>query len=101
MKQSLLPKILLGVLALTAALSVFYSYSALRNGQELRQFQTKITLINQRLPFINALAVDLVEYSKKNPGLDPILESYGIKPGKTSAPTAAPSTVPALKPPTK
>jgi len=103
MKQSPLPKILLGVLAVIAVLSAFYSYTALRNGSELRQFQTKLTLINQRLPVINALAMDLIEYSKKNPGLDPLLETYGIKQGKTPVPGAAPAPtpVPAIKPPTK
>jgi hypothetical protein len=99
MKQSPLPKILLGVLAVIAAFTAYFTYLALRNGTELREFQTKLTLINQRLPVINALAMDLIEYSKKNPGLDPLLESYGFKPGKTSAP--APATLPAVKPPTK
>jgi hypothetical protein len=103
MKQSPLPKILLGVLALIAVLSAYYSYSALKNGSELREFQTKLTLINQRLPVINALAMDLIEYSKKNPGLDPLLEAYGIKQGKAPAPgmAPAPATVPAIKTPTK
>jgi len=103
MKQSPLPKILLGVLAVIAVLSAFYSYSALKNGSELRQFQTKLTLINQRLPVINALAMDLIEYSKKNPGLDPLLETYGIKQGKTPVPgvSPVPAPVPAIKPPTK
>jgi cytochrome c oxidase assembly factor CtaG len=97
MNQSPLPKILMGVLALVSALCVFYSIAALRNGRELRQFQTKLAVINQRMPVISALGADLLEYSKKNPALDPILETYGFKPGKGSAPAPAP----AIKPPTK
>jgi hypothetical protein len=98
MNQSPLPKILLGILAVLAVLAAYFSYSALKNGSELRDFQVKLTLINQRLPVINALALDLVEYSKKNPGLDPLLEAYGIKPGKTNP---SPIVAPSVKPPTK
>jgi hypothetical protein len=103
MNQSPLPKILLGVLALIAALTAFYSFHALNNGSELREFQTKLSLINQRLPIVNAVAVDLLEYSKKNPAIDPLLEAYGIKQGKGPIPGAAPAptTVPNIKPPTK
>jgi hypothetical protein len=97
MNQSPLPKILVGVLALVSAFCVFYSIAALRNGRELRQFQTKLAVINQRMPVISALGADLIEYSKKNPAIDPLLEFYGFKPGKGPAPAAAPS----LKPPTK
>ena len=43
---------------------------------------------------INALANDTLEYSKTHPAIDPILESVGLKPGK-SAPTA--TTKPATK----
>jgi hypothetical protein len=97
MNQSPLPKILMGMLAFVAALCVYYSIAALRNGRELRQFQTKLAVINQRMPVISALATDLLEYSKKNPAIDPLLESCGFKPGKGPAPAPAP----ALKPPTK
>jgi len=81
-----------------AVLAAYFSYSALKNGTELRDFQVKLTLINQRVPVINALAVDLIEYSKRKPGLDPLLEAYGIKPGKGGAvPTTAPTNKPATK----
>jgi hypothetical protein len=30
---------------------------------------------------INALATDVLEYSKHNPGIDPILQAVGVKPG--------------------
>jgi hypothetical protein len=42
---------------------------------------------------INALANDTVEYSKKNPDIDPILESVGLKPAKSApATTGKPAT---------
>ena len=42
---------------------------------------------------INALANDAVEYSKNHPAIDPILESVGLKPGKSApAATSKPAT---------
>jgi len=35
---------------------------------------------------VTALVSDALEYSKKNPGIDPILQSIGAKPGAAAAP---------------
>jgi hypothetical protein len=37
---------------------------------------------------MTALANDTLEYSKKNPAIDPILESVGLKPAKSNVPAA-------------
>ena len=34
---------------------------------------------------VNALAADVLEYSKRNPAVDPILQAVGIKPGPPPA----------------
>lgn len=103
MKPSPLPKILLAILAVLAVLSAFYCYSAIKNGRELRDLQTKVALINQRQGVLNALAMDLLEYSKKNAAINPLLESMGIIPGKTNpaAPATTGTVAPAVKPATK
>jgi hypothetical protein len=94
MKNNPLTTILLGVLTLSALASVVLCWLYISNTRELRTLQTQATLINNNRALINALAVDTVEYSKTHPAIDPILESAGLKPGK-SAPAA--TTKPATK----
>lgn len=87
MKNNPLTTVLLGVLTLSALLSVGLCWRYISNTRELHSLQTQATIINNNRAVINALANDTVEYSKKNPAIEPILESVGLKPGK-SAPTA-------------
>ena len=94
MKNNPLTTILLGVLTLSALASVVLCWLYISNTRELRTLQTQATLINNNRTLINALASDTVEYSKTHPTIDPILESAGLKPGK-SAPAA--TTKPATK----
>ena len=94
MKNSPLTTILLGVLTLSALASVVLCWLYISNTRELRTLQTNAAAINNKRAVINALANDTVEYSKTHPAIDPILESMGLKPGK-SAPTA--TTKPATK----
>jgi hypothetical protein len=88
MKNNPLTTALLGVLTLSALLSVGFCWRYVSSTRELRALQTQANMINNNRTMINALANDTVEYSKKspNPAIDQILESVGLKPGK-SAPT--------------
>ena len=87
MKNNPLTTVLLGVLTVSTLLSVGFCWRYISNTRELRSLQTQANLINNNRTMITALANDTVEYSKKNPAIDPILESVNLKPGK-SAPTA-------------
>ncbi len=80
MKNSPLTTILLVVAAIAAIASLGLSYLYIKNGRELREAQAKVAQINNSRMLINALVGETVEYSKKNPAIDPILESAGIKP---------------------
>ena len=60
--------------------------------RELRTLQAQTTFINNNRMQIQALANDTLEYSKKNPSIDPILESVGLKAAKSAAPTGAKPT---------
>ena len=96
MKNNPLTTVLLGVLTVSALLSVGFCWRYVSNTRELRTLQTQASLINNNRTMINSLANDAVEYSKKNPAIDPILESVGLKPSK-SAPAATTTTKPATK----
>ena len=88
MKNSPLTTILLGVLTLSALSSVVLCWLYISNTRELRMLQSHASQINNRRAIINALANDTVEYGKTHPAISPLLESMGLKPGK-SAPAGA------------
>ncbi len=102
MKNSPLTTVLLGLLGLSALASVVLCWFFISNARELRSLQGQVTIINNNRTIGNALATDALEYSKKNPALDPILEAVGLKPGKGApTPAPAPAPAPANKPATK
>jgi uncharacterized protein YcsI (UPF0317 family) len=85
--------VLIGVLTVSALLSVGFCWRYVATTRELRSLQTQANLINNNRTMINALANDAVEYSKKNPAIDPVLESVNLKPGKSApAATSRPAT---------
>jgi hypothetical protein len=93
MKNSPLIAILLGVLTVSALTSVVLCWLNISNTREMRSLQTQATLINNNKAFINSLVTDTMEYSKTHHEIDPILESVGLKPGKTTqTPTNKPAT---------
>jgi aromatic ring hydroxylase len=89
MKNNPLTTVLLGVLTVSAMLSALLCCLFITNTRQKNELQSKASEIIMRNNLINALANDTLEYSKKNPAIDPILESVGLKPGKSAQ--AAPS----------
>jgi hypothetical protein len=87
MKNSPLTTFLLAVLALSALLSVVFCSLYVSNTRQLRLLQGQMNIIKVRTEAITSLANETLEYSKRNPAIDPILESFNIKQSKT-APTA-------------
>ena len=61
--------------------------------RDLRNLQGTATFYQQRELVLKQLVAELLEYSKTNPAIDPLLVSIGAKQGKTPAPTtpAAPT----------
>ena len=91
MKNSPLVTFLLGVLAVSAVLSVVFCALYISNVREYRSLAGQVGAIELRQEALNYLAKDAIEYSKSNPAIDPILESYNLKPSKTaSVPTNKP-----------
>ena len=93
MKNNPLTTILLAALAISAIWSAILCVQLIRNSGEMRAMQGQLMFINNRQTADTAVLNEAVEYSKKNPAIDPILEALGIK---TSAAAATPG--PALKP---
>lgn len=92
MNKSSLPAILLAILGISAVVALVLAYMYARNVSELRLLNAQAAQINNNRAILNALAAESIEYSKKNPAIDPILVSIGAK-----QPTAAPAPKPAGK----
>ena len=77
--------ILVGAVAAVAAVDLFFTISY--NFTYLKLHRQQPTVMeasarrNQMGTLVQVLAADLVEYSKKNPAIDPLLQSFNIKAG--------------------
>jgi hypothetical protein len=86
--------ILLGALAIVAAVDLYFTASYNLTYLKLHRAQPTFQLANNMRGQMNALLQmlggDLLEYSKKNPSIDPLLLSYGFKQSGTNAPQPKP-----------
>jgi hypothetical protein len=93
MKNNPLTTVLLGVLTVSALASVVLCYLFVTNTRQKNSLQSQANFIVYNRNFVGALVNDTLEYSKKNPDIDPLLESLRLKPGKSaSAATNKPVT---------
>lgn len=98
MKSNLITTLLTWVLAAGLVLSVFFSVKFFFQTKESRLFQVETTRyqsIRSFLQTVQPLVGDMVEYSKKDHGVDAILDAAGIHP--TKATSAATTNKPAAK----
>ncbi|HWQ90071.1 MAG TPA: hypothetical protein VN673_00250 [Clostridia bacterium] len=97
MKKSPLTRILLGVLTLSTLASLAFCAWYIMGVRNLKTLQPQVVAVQNNRALINALVAETMEYSKRNPAIDPLLESAGLK-GKPGAPAQpAPSPRPATK----
>ena len=82
--------VLIGLLficgAVAAAFAVVYTISSC----DLRKIQPQVAEIQGRLNLAQALLNDTLEYSKRNPDIDPLLQSLNFKTNVSKAGTANP-----------
>lgn len=89
----LMTQALLGVLLFIALACVYFMISFNLLSAELRRDLTpRLMRVNQAQQtaqvMVNSLAAELVEYSKKDAGIDPLLIKLNFKPAPTNAPAA-------------
>lgn len=93
MKNSPLTTALLVVLTVSALLSLVFFWLFISKSRELRTLQVMVNSVNVSRAVAPALANDALEYSKKHPAVDSVLEATGVKPPKnSSAPTNKPAS---------
>jgi hypothetical protein len=98
MKNSPLLKVLLALSTVSVLLSVALCFFFISEARQLRYLQSQIAIANNTSARVNGLVGEALEYSKKNPAIDPVLEGIGAKAGKN---TPAPAVAPTVKPATK
>jgi hypothetical protein len=65
------------------------------DSRDLRQTQAMALVVNNRLNLAQALLNDTIEYSKRNPSVETLLLTLGLK---TNAPAATPAPAQATPP---
>jgi len=89
MRNSSATTVLLGLLVISALLSIGLFFGLISKERQLRELQMTAARINNNRALVGSLAGEALEYSKKNPAIDPILEAAGVKPAKTNTSAAA------------
>jgi hypothetical protein len=82
--------LLVGALCLSAILTLWYAWDHYSSVRELQQIYNRQVVINQARAAANSLASEAIEYSSKNPAIDPILFKFDLK-SKPGATTNQPS----------
>lgn len=90
MKNSPLTTILLGILLASALFSVGCCWLYIHRSRELRSLQSIVGGIQNNQRLVQMLAGEAVEYGKKNPSIEPLLEASGLKPKSASTNTNKP-----------
>ena len=97
MKNNQLIKVLLFLLVAISLWSVYLCWSYIAKSRDLRTLQGQVTYFTQRDQALQNLLGESVEYGKKNPDINKLLEAAGVRPTASNA--SAPAT--AQKPATK
>jgi len=91
MKSNQLIALLVGILCITTGVTAFlvFQYHSAHN-----KFQELQAGFNNTRAIVQAISADALEYSKKNPAIDPLLKSFNLMPGNPapSAPGGKPAT---------
>jgi hypothetical protein len=87
MKNDSLMKSLVGLLIIGAFVCALYVWRYAIAARDVRRLQARVVEMNNHLNFAQALLNDTLEYSKRNPAIDPLLQSMNLKPGSSLNPT--------------
>ena len=84
MKNSPLATALIVIVGFFTVMIVFLSVVFELHMKRFQKLQPQVVNVQNYQNIVNALANEALEYSKRNPAIDPILEPVGVKPGKTT-----------------
>lgn len=79
--KNLVPLTLVALIFCSALFSLLTAFLYMKGTGELRGLQAQAARIENSRNLLRAIAAESLEYSKRNPAIDPILQSVGLKPG--------------------
>jgi hypothetical protein len=93
MKSNPLLVALVAVLVVCAVMTAVLSATFTLKLRKLGSMQARLIQINNVNSFLRSLSADSVEYSKKNPAINPLLQTFGVispepKPAANPVPAA-------------
>ena len=71
---------LIGLLLVSALTAAVFTVVFIQSNRDLRSLQAQAATIQNNRLIAQSMANDCLEYSKRNPAIDPILQSIGLKP---------------------
>ena len=83
-EKNFLPLTLVGLLFICAIISAVCAILHMQSSDQLRGLQVQAAMMEQKRAVTRSLAQDAIEYSKRNPAIDPLLQSIGLKAAPTS-----------------
>lgn len=95
MKTNPVGPFLVGVFMACALVTLWLSVKYYFTVNELIRLQIKAVTMNNTRTIVQNLANEAIDYSRRNPSIDPILERFEIKPRAGAATTNAPASKPA------
>ncbi len=100
MKSNLLCTCTVGFFLVCALYTIWMAASYLSFNNDLQMIAREYAEVEQTRGALNSLAGEALEYSKKNPAIDPILQKFELKPkpGSTNAPVRPAATTPTKQP---
>ncbi len=96
MKKNPIAALLVTLLFISALMTAFLATRYFFTIRSLKKMQMQVTAVQQSRSVIQKLALEAVEYSKRDASIDPILIKFEIK-GKTESGRVLPPSKP-LKP---
>jgi hypothetical protein len=87
MKSNLANMVLTAFLAVSLLLSVVFCLQFMFRVREYRSISGQINIVNAERGRLQQLAAECLQYSEKNPAINPILETVGLKPKTAPAGT--------------
>lgn len=78
--KNLLPAVLISLLLVSAVTAAVFTVMFIQSNRDLRRLQAQAATIQNNRMVALAMANDCLEYSKRNPAIDPILQTIGLKP---------------------
>ncbi len=97
MKNSSIAAIFVAILLLSVSVTALLAYRYIHNTSYLQVLQDQVLQVGSNRSRASALAADAVEYSKRNPAIDPILFATGIKVPAGNPAATAPARQPSRK----